>query len=69
MRRSLFAGAEAVVMGTRVSIMRFSDLGIWLNNVQFTVATESAYPEFRKEVIINAVDGGVSTLKYVIFEV
>ncbi|KAH6899948.1 hypothetical protein B0T10DRAFT_469202 [Thelonectria olida] len=30
---------------------------------RFTVATESAYPEYRKQAVINAVDGGVSTLK------
>ncbi|KAJ4157223.1 hypothetical protein NW754_008867 [Fusarium falciforme] len=30
---------------------------------RFTVATESVYPQFRKDIVLGAVDGGVSTLK------
>lgn len=30
---------------------------------KFTVTPESKYPDFRKEIILKAVDGGVSTLK------
>ncbi|KAF5002317.1 hypothetical protein FDECE_10673 [Fusarium decemcellulare] len=30
---------------------------------RFTVTPESIYPDFRKEMVLNAVDGGVSTFK------
>ncbi|KHN96938.1 2-nitropropane dioxygenase, NPD [Metarhizium album ARSEF 1941] len=30
---------------------------------RFTVARESAYPDFRKHLVLSAVDGGISTLK------
>ncbi|KAF7555857.1 hypothetical protein G7046_g6459 [Stylonectria norvegica] len=30
---------------------------------RFTVATESIYPQFRKDLVLKTVDGGISTLK------
>lgn len=33
------------------------------NKIQFTVASESCYPEFRKQLVLSTVDGGSSTLK------
>ncbi|KAJ6440441.1 2-nitropropane dioxygenase [Purpureocillium lavendulum] len=45
-------GAEGIVMGTRLTAF-----------IQFTVAKESIYPDFRKKIVLETVDGGATTFK------
>jgi hypothetical protein len=53
-------------MGTKVSDRQelIHDSSLTLGT-QFTIAPESNYPEIRKQKVLEAVDGGVSTFKYV----
>lgn len=65
--------ADAVVLGTRVcypptferinSKKKTKGPAYTLTCTQFTVAQESIVPEFRKQIILEASDGALSTLK------
>lgn len=59
-------GVDGVVMGTRVSLPPFYRCVFDVTNiVQFTVAEESGYPEFRQTAVLATKDG-TETLKYIL---
>ncbi|RBR13795.1 uncharacterized protein FIESC28_08002 [Fusarium coffeatum] len=61
---ALALGAEGVVMGTKASGLQDQIYDDSLTyELQFTTAPESNYPDIRKQKVLEAVDGGVSTLK------
>ncbi|OAQ61996.1 2-nitropropane dioxygenase [Pochonia chlamydosporia 170] len=65
-----FAGREVgvfaaggIVNGKGVAAAMALGAGGVVMGTRFTVARESTYPDFRKEIVLKAVDGGSSTFK------
>lgn len=55
--------ASSWAQGYVESIQRLPPPLLLTHTVQFTVAQESEYPDHRKQLILETVDGGASTLK------